>query len=90
MYSPLYYLLESYDGYKKSRVAKYWRIRTGLFQSDCALSTELNLALALENYVDVSSIDFETVWGQYHTKAERLGDSDTNFIRWVNECLRNE
>ena len=48
MYTPLYYLPESSEGYETSTVAKYWRIRTGIAQSDCALSTEINLALALE------------------------------------------
>ena len=87
MYTPLYYLLESEDGYGTSTVAKYWRIRTGINQSDCALSTEVDLALALENYDDVSSVDFETVWGQGHTQAERTGSSSDNFIEWVNECM---
>lgn len=39
----------------------YWRIRTGITQGDTALTTELNLALALDSLgIDV---DFETVWG---------------------------
>ncbi len=87
MYTPLYYLLESQDGYGTSTVAKYWRIRTGINQSDCALATEMNLALALENYDAVASVDFETVWGQGHTQAERTGSSSENFIEWVNECM---
>ena len=87
MYTPLYYLLESRDGFGKSTVAKYWRIRTGINQSDCALATEVNLALALKRYPDIKDVDFETIWGQGHTMAERTGDSDTNFIEWVNECL---
>ena len=87
MYTPLYYLLESSDGYGTSSVAKYWRIRSGIAQSDCALSTEMNLALALENYDGVSSVDFETVWGEGHTEAERTGNSTQNFIAWVNECM---
>lgn len=89
MYTPLYYLLESSEGYGTSNVAKYWRIRTGIAQSDCALSTEMNLALALENTDSVSDVDFETVWGAGHTKAERTGDSTTNFIEWVKECMNN-
>lgn len=89
MYTPLYYLLESSDGYGTSTVAKYWRIRTGIAQSDCALSTEMNLALALENTEGVKDVDFETVWGAGHTEAERTGDSTTNFIEWVNECVNN-
>ena len=87
MYTPLYYLLESEDGYGTSTVAKYWRIRTGINQSDCALSTEVNLALALESCDGVSDVDFETVWGQGHTQAERTGNSSDNFIKWVNDCM---
>lgn len=88
MYTPLYYLLDSYDGYGTSTVAKYWRIRTGLFQSDTALTTEVNLALALENYDGVESVDFETVWGEGHTMAERSGNSTDNFISWIEECTQ--
>ena len=87
MYSPLYYLLAASDGYQSSNVATYWRIRTGIAQGDCALSTEMNLALALENTEGVQSVDFETVWGAGHTQAERSGSSTDNFIAWVNACL---
>lgn len=90
MYTPLYYLLESSEGYETSTVAKYWRIRTGIAQSDCALSTEINLALALENYSGIENVDFETVWGAGHTQAERTGSSTDNFIAWVNECMSEE
>lgn len=83
MYTPLYYLLESSEGYGTSNVAKYWRIRTGIAQSDCALCTEMNLALALAQYSDVEAVDFETIWGAGHIQAERTGDSTTNFITWV-------
>lgn len=86
MYTPLYYLSDYYEGYQTSNVAAYWRIRTGINQSDTALTTEVNLALALMNYgVDV---DFETVWGQAHVEAERTGSSTENFIQWVEECCR--
>ncbi len=88
MYNPLYFLVDYYDGYQTSNVAKYWRIRTGISQSDTALTTEVNLALALENYG--ADVDFETVWGQQHTMAERTGDSTTNFIEWVNQCMEQE
>lgn len=88
MYTPLYYLLESEDGYRSSTPAKHWRIRTGIAQSDTSLTTEINLALALRNYDGVESVDFETVWGQKHVKAERTGNSTTNFIAWVNECMK--
>lgn len=90
MYTPLYYLLQSEKGYGTSTVAKYWRIRTGINQSDTALTTEVNLALALENYNGVKDVDFETVWGQGHTEAERTGDRTENFIAWVNACMSNQ
>ncbi|MBR4445046.1 MAG: hypothetical protein IKS37_04050 [Solobacterium sp.] len=86
MYTPLYYLLSSQEGYQTSTPAKYWRIRTGINQSDCALSTEANLTLALESNTAVESVDFETVWGQGHTQAERTGNSTENFIAWVQSC----
>ena len=87
MYTPLYYLLETSEGFSSSSVAKYWRIRTGIAQSDTALTTELNLALALENDERVDSVDFETVWAQKHVEAERSGNSSGNFIAWVNACM---
>ena len=90
MYTPLYYLLKSEEGYGTSTVAKYWRIRTGINQGDTALTTEVNLALALESYDGVKDVDFETVWGQGHTEAERTGNSTENFIEWVNECMKAE
>lgn len=88
MYTPLYYLLESEEGYSTSIPAKYWRIRTGIAQSDTSLTTEVNLALALQNYDGVESVDFATVWGQQHVKAERTGSSTANFISWVDNCLK--
>jgi hypothetical protein len=86
MYTPLYYLMESRKGYKKSNVAKYWRIRSGINQSTTSLTTEVNLALALEKYDGVKNVDFETVWEQGHTEAERKGTGAQNFIKWVKKC----
>lgn len=88
MYTPLYYLLESGEGYRTSTPAQHWRIRTGIAQSDTSLTTEVNLALALLNYDGVESVDFAAVWGQQHVKAERIGDSTANFITWVNDCMK--
>lgn len=86
MYNPMYYLCDYYEGNGTSQVAKYFRIRTGINQGDTALCTEIDLTLALaEKGVNV---DFETVWGQGHTEAERSGDSTSNFIAWVNDCLK--
>lgn len=90
MYSPMYYLLSSSEGYQSSSVAQYFRINTGLWQSDTAVNTEVNLALALENYSEDIDVDFTTVWGMQHTTAERTGDSTANFIEWVNECLAEQ
>ena len=87
MYTPMYFLLRSQSGYQKSTVAYYWRIRSGIEQTDCALCTEVNLALALQNYSDVRSVDFATVWGKGHVKAERSGKSADNFIKWVGKCM---
>lgn len=86
-YTPTYYLNSNFEGYKKSDVAKYWRIRSGIFQGDTAVNTEMNLALSLKNY-GIKNVDFEAVWAQKHVKAERTGDSTANFIAWVKECLK--
>lgn len=88
MYTPLYYLLASQDGYQTSSVASYWRIRTGINQGDTALCTEVNLALALESYDGVQSVDFAMVWGKAHVQAERTGTDIANFIEWVNSCMQ--
>ena len=86
-YNPMYYLYGYYDGYGTSVPAPNWRIRTGITQGDTASTVEINLALALEQYEGVNGVDFETVWGQGHTMAERTGDSTDNFIEWVNSCF---
>lgn len=86
MYNPMYYLNASYDGYQTSSVASVWRIRTGINQGDTSLTTEMNLALALDMYG--ADVDFETVWAQGHTQAERTGTSAENFIAWVEKCTK--
>ena len=91
MYTPLYYLIDNSTYYSgggsgSSDVAPYWRIRSGIKQEDTALSTEINLALALQAYSGVESVDFETIWGQGHTEAEDTGSASSNFISWVQEC----
>jgi len=91
MYTPLYYLIDndtyySGGGAGSSDVAPFWRIRSGIKQEDTALNTEINLALALQAYSGVESVDFETIWNQGHTEAEDSGSASSNFISWVNEC----
>lgn len=88
MYNPMYYLSSAYEGYRTAEPATYWRIRTGITQGDTALCTEVDLALAAEAYSEQTQVDFETVWGQGHTMAERIGSSTANFIAWVNECMK--
>ena len=88
MYTPLYYLMKSRDGYGKSTVAKYWRIRAGIEQTNTSVTTEINLALALENYDGVESVDFEEVWAQGHEPVERTGENTENFINWVKDCTK--
>ncbi|MBQ7159651.1 MAG: hypothetical protein IJS09_09560, partial [Treponema sp.] len=67
------------------KVAKYFRINSGLWQGDTALSTEANIALAL---LDAgATVNFETVWEKGHTWAERKGESSANFIQWVHDCI---
>ena len=88
MYNPMYYLSNYYPGYKTSDVADYFRINTGIFQSDTGNVVEIDLYLALINYG--KNVEFTTVWEKKHVKAERTGDSDTNFINWIAEIERKE
>ena len=88
LYSPLFYLMKSREGYGTSNIAKYWRIRSGIEQKTNSLTTEINLALALKSCDKVDNVDFETVWAQDHTEAERSGNSTENYIAWVNTCMK--
>ena len=88
MYNPMYYLSPAYAGFRTAEPAAYWRIRTGINQGDTALCTEIDLALAAEAYADGIQVDFETVWGQGHTEAERTSSSTVNFIAWIRECMK--
>ncbi|MFD4604491.1 esterase [Streptomyces sp. NPDC058464] len=86
-YNPLYFLSPAFAGYRRSQPARHWRIRTGIMQGDTANTTEINIALALQNY-GIRDVDFATVWAQGHTQAERTGNSTTNFISWVESIVR--
>ena len=83
MYNPMYYLISYYQGFNTSDVADYFRINSGIFQSDTGNVVEMNLYLALMNLG--KKVNFTNVWEKQHTKAERKGDSDTNFINWIAE-----
>ncbi len=88
MYNPMYFLSDYYAGCGTSHVASHWRIHTGITQGDTALTVEMNLALALRQNSAVDDVEFQTVWGQGHTMAERTGSGEENFIAWVAECLK--
>ncbi|MBR1496032.1 MAG: hypothetical protein IJ617_00205, partial [Oscillospiraceae bacterium] len=63
---------------------------TRLMCSDNVLSilTVYHITSICTSYLSiVPEVDFETVWGQGHTQAERSGGSTENFISWVNDCL---
>ncbi len=85
MYNPMYFLSDYYEGYDTSVVAQYWRVRSGIRQSDTALCSEVNLALALRSYGVY--IDFATVWDKGHIMAESEGTPEKNFINWIKACL---
>ena len=88
MYNPMYYLINYYDGYKTSDVADYFRINTGLFQSDTGNVVEMNLYLALKNLG--KNVEFTSVWEKQHVEAERKGNSKSNFIAWINEIEKEK
>ena len=90
MYDPMTFILVPAGEKKPSTLAKHWRIHTGISQGDTALTTEVNLALALKQRKDVEDVDFATVWEKKHTMAERTGSSTDNFIQWVKDPVASE
>ena len=90
MYDPMTFILVPEGEKKPSTLAKHWRIHTGISQGDTALTTEVNLALALKQRKDVEDVDFATVWEKTHTMAERTGSSTENFIQWVKDSVASE
>ena len=85
IYNPMYYISDYYDGCGSASTANFWRIRTGISQGDTSINVEINLAAALRQYG--CDVDFATVWQKGHETAEITGDSTTNFIAWIAECL---
>jgi acetyl esterase/lipase len=86
MFNPLYFVSGHYDGFGTAAVAPYWRVNTGLFQTDTALCTEANLVLALRQYEGVKDVRFYPVWGQGHVLAEVTGSAENNLIDWICDC----
>lgn len=85
MYNPMYFISDYYEGYDSSVVAQYWRVRSGIRQSDTALCSEINLALALRSYGVY--IDFDTIWDKGHIMAESKGTPAKNLGTWINACV---
>ena len=86
MYTPLYFTMPMYEGYRTAKVAPFWRIRSGISQTETSLTTEINLALALINYPMVEKVDFKTIWAKGHSRAEEKNrDSEQAFIKWIDE-----
>lgn len=84
MYNPLYYINSYYDGNGTTKVAKEWRIRSGINQGDTSLCTEVNLALALSQAG--CNVDFLELWGLGNEKYElgSFGDSsEQNTLDWM-------
>ncbi len=97
MYTPTFFLTDIYSSKNgghfavddnSATPAKYWRVRTGITQGDTALTTEINLSLALGANDKVEDVDFATVWGKGHTEAERTGSASANFISWVESLTK--
>lgn len=86
MYNPMYYVSPYYEGYKTSVLAKHWRINSGIAQTETALTTEVNLSLALENASGVEDVCYTAVWNRGQEAAEETGSAVNNFIEWVKEC----
>lgn len=86
MYNPMYYVSPYYEGYKTSVPAKYWRISSGIAQTETAFTTENHLVLALKDAHGVEDVCYTAVWNQGQTAVEETGDAVSNFIEWVKEC----
>lgn len=90
MYSPIYYMSPSSLGFRSSNVAEFWRIRSGINQTETALTTEVNLYLIAARYPGVKNADFKAIWAKNHVMAEERGiKPDDAFINWVTETLNN-
>ena len=90
MCSPLHYLSGANGGFGEAGVAEYWRIRSGVMQSQTTLTGELGLAAALRAYDGVADVDCQLVWDAGFAPAERSGSATENLLAWVAECCSKE
>ena len=72
--------------YADVEVAPYWRLSTGLWQSETTFASEANLALALAATEGVQDVDFQPVWAAGYELAERSGDPEDQLVAWICDC----
>lgn len=71
----------NYIGLEGTDMAKYWRIRHGIKDSDTAISTPVILALGLQS--NGADVDFSIPWGQGHG-----GDYDLEeLFTWIDSIV---
>lgn len=63
MYNPMYYVSPYYEGYQTATVAKHWNIQTDIKKNESLLTTQVNLALALENAEFVNDVEYSVIYG---------------------------
>ena len=86
MYNPLYYLSSYYDGYQKSTVADYWRIRTGIAQSRHFSHNRSKSGAGVEKLWRGCGFCDDLGRRPYDGREHRgLYDE---LIEWVNKCLK--
>lgn len=91
MYSPLYYLLPSSQGFHSSKVAQFWRIRSGINRTETALTTEINLFLAAKRYPGVKDADFKAIWAEGQVIADEAGTTPEDaFLAWLDETINSD
>ena len=86
MFNPLFFLSGSQKGFGTATVAPYWRINSGVFQTDTSLCTEANLAVALGTYEGVEDVSYNPIWGRGHELCEIGGSSEDKLIEWILSC----
>ncbi|KAJ9464352.1 hypothetical protein DIPPA_15960 [Diplonema papillatum] len=88
-YDPFFFLLDGPGQQPPPAVAKHFRIRSGVAQSDTPLAIDASVTLALRKRLPPPAVDYEAVWGQGSGAVERAGgDPARNFVEWVTGKVR--
>ena len=82
-YNPSKYIKNQSKVKYFSKIAKYWSIRSVIFQSDTSFTTEVNLMLALKENENVKNVDLEDVWEKEHIKAGRDVENAKAVSDWI-------